>query len=50
MKNLRIGVPDVIFIVFLILKLAGLVAWSWWWIFSPYLIAIPLYIFIKMCD
>ena len=50
MKNLRLGIPDIIFIVFLILKLAGLVAWSWWWIFSPYWIAIPIYVLINMRD
>ena len=30
------------FIVFLVLKLTGLIAWSWWWVFSP--LWIPLFI------
>lgn len=25
----------VLFIIFLVLKLTGLIAWSWWWIFAP---------------
>ena len=24
-----------VFMVFLILKLAGVIAWSWWWVTSP---------------
>ena len=24
-----------IFVVFLILKLTGVIAWSWWWVTSP---------------
>jgi len=25
----------VLFIVFLVLKLTGLIAWSWWWVTAP---------------
>ena len=25
----------ILFIVFLVLKLAGFVTWSWWWVTSP---------------
>ena len=25
----------VIFVVFFVLQLCGVIAWSWWWIFSP---------------
>lgn len=24
-----------LFIVFLVLKLVGVISWSWWWVFSP---------------
>jgi len=24
-----------LFIVFLVLKLCGVISWSWWWIFAP---------------
>lgn len=27
--------PGIVFIVFLILKLTGLISWSWWWVTSP---------------
>lgn len=33
-----------VFITFLVLKLARLVAWSWVWVFSPLWLAVALYI------
>ena len=30
-----LGLPVIVFIVFLILKLTGLIDWSWWWVTSP---------------
>lgn len=32
---LAIFSPVIVFLVFLILKLAGLIAWSWWWVTIP---------------
>ena len=29
------GIGMVLFIVFLILKLTGVINWSWWWVISP---------------
>lgn len=37
------GICDIMFIVFLILKLAGLIDWSWWWVISPVLIPMGIY-------
>lgn len=34
---------DVLCVVFVVLKLVGVISWSWWWVFSP--ILIPLAIF-----
>jgi hypothetical protein len=47
MSNIKTGfnIPTfLIFIVFLVLKLTGVVSWSWWWITCP--LWIPLGIFI----
>ena len=33
--NMGVGIPMVVFIVFLILKLTGLISWSWWWVTAP---------------
>ena len=30
-----VGLPMIIFIVFLILKLTHTIEWSWWWVTSP---------------
>jgi len=30
-----IGLGGVLFIVFLVLKLTGTIAWSWWWVTAP---------------
>ncbi len=30
-----IGFPGVLFIAFLVMKLTGVIDWSWWWIVSP---------------
>ena len=42
-KSGGIGLLGMVFLVFLILKLAnvGVVAnWSWWWVFSPFWIPV----------
>lgn len=39
MSNLNsdsgIGLFGVLFVVFLVLKLVGVIAWSWWWVTAP---------------
>jgi hypothetical protein len=35
-----ISLGTVLFIVFLVLKLCGIITWSWWWVTAP--IWIPL--------
>lgn len=29
------GLDIILTIVFLVLKLCGVITWSWWWVFSP---------------
>lgn len=33
--GISIGIPLVIFIVFLVLKCTHLIDWSWWWVTAP---------------
>lgn len=40
--NYNLSIFDVVFIVFLILKIGKIVNWSWWIIFSPVLISVAL--------
>lgn len=35
MKIELAGLPMILFIVFVILKLCKVITWSWWWVTSP---------------
>lgn len=34
-KNEGFGLPTILFLIFLVLKLTGYIDWSWWWVTSP---------------
>lgn len=36
------GLLEILFIIFLVLKLVGVIAWSWWLVFLPLSISIGL--------
>ena len=36
------GLPTLMFLVFLVLKLIGVINWSWWWVTSPLWIALSI--------
>ena len=38
----RSGLLGTVFIIFLILKLVGVIDWSWWWVTSPLWIGIVI--------
>ena len=42
MKIELTGLPVMLFIVFLILRLCNVIAWSWWWVTSPLWISFVL--------
>ena len=46
------GLPTVLTVIFVVLKLVGVVDWSWWWVFSPlwisFLISIVLVIILSI--
>ena len=42
-----IGFCGLLFIVFLILKLCGVITWSWWWVTAP--LWIPVALFVGIC-
>lgn len=39
---------DVLLIVFVVLKLVGVINWSWWWVLAPFWIPFLLYIILKI--
>nr|DAF94505.1 MAG TPA: transmembrane protein [Siphoviridae sp. ctTDf8] len=34
-KTSGVDFTDLLTIVFIVLKLCGIIAWSWWWVLSP---------------
>jgi len=34
-KNTGLSFTAALLLIFVVLKLTGLIAWSWWWVFSP---------------
>jgi hypothetical protein len=38
----RIGIGGVLLILFITLKLCGVIQWSWWWVLAPVWIPIVL--------
>lgn len=39
-KSASLGVCDVLAIIFIVLKLLGIITWSWLWVLSPIWISI----------
>lgn len=39
-----LGIGTVLGLIFIVLKLTGLITWSWWWVLSPFLIGAGLFI------
>jgi hypothetical protein len=36
------GIADALVLIFVVLKLTNLIDWSWWWVFSPWIIMMIL--------
>ena len=41
-------IDDVLLVVFIILKLCGVINWSWWWVLSPIWINLIIAIFVGL--
>lgn len=41
-----IGLFSVVEVVFIVLKLCGVINWSWWWVFSPTWISAGIFLLI----
>lgn len=50
--DLKIGCSSgffcILFFIFLVLKLCGVITWSWWWIFAPLWIPLALVLFFML--
>ena len=53
-KRTGIGISDVLTLIFIVLKLVGVINWSWVWVLSPVwisiIILIVMYGIIAICD
>ena len=53
-KRTGIGIADVLTLIFIVLKLVGVINWSWVWVLSPVwisiIILIVMYGIIAICD
>ena len=43
-RNYIMGICEILTIIFVVMKLIGVIAWSWWLVLLPEFIAIGLYI------
>ncbi len=43
------GLTGVLLVVFVVLKLTGLIAWSWWWVLSPIWISLAVTVVALLC-
>lgn len=43
-----LSLPVIVFVVFLTLKLAGVIGWSWWWVTSPLWIMAAFIVFLTI--
>lgn len=41
-----LGLSSVLTIIFVVLKLVGVINWSWWWVLSPAWIGIGLWLIV----
>lgn len=41
-----IGFTGLLTVAFIVLKLCGVISWSWWWVFSPIWISVLLVLLI----
>lgn len=49
-KSTGIGLTGFMFLIFLVLKLMGVISWSWWWVTAPLWIpAIIVLLVISSC-
>lgn len=46
---MQIGLTGALFLVFLVLKLMGIIAWSWWWVTAPLWLPVLIIALLWLC-
>ena len=49
-SNESISFPALLTIVFIVLKLIGIISWSWWWVLSPLWIFVAILLIVFLFD
>jgi fatty-acid desaturase len=44
----RTSISRTLLLIFIVLKLCGVITWSWWWVFSP--IWLPFFVLFFVCS
>lgn len=39
---MKLGFLNLLTIIFVIAKLAGMISWSWWWVFAPTILSVGI--------
>ena len=47
---MKLGVLDVVGIIFVVLKFVGVITWSWLWVLSPWWISIIIALIVLICS
>jgi hypothetical protein len=45
-SNSGLGLPGVLGVIFIVLKLVHVIDWSWWWILSPFWIGAAIWVLV----
>lgn len=46
MKETGLSLTTVLLIIFIVLKLVGSIAWSWWWVLAPLWVPVAFWLII----
>lgn len=51
---MKIGFTGLLTLAFIVLKLTGHIAWSWWWVLSPiwitFIVALPFIVIVSIIE
>ena len=47
-KSTSIGIPGLLGVAFVVLKLCGVINWSWWWVLSPFWGGLAIFLLIVL--
>lgn len=46
--KIEVGLSTLLTIIFIVLKLCGIISWSWWWVLSPLWVGVAIFIVVTV--